>query len=210
MHTRPGGTYHMPRSLGSRPGPRIVKSVFRTGHALPWRWVPRRLNGHRSNNWGGEIGRDLRRGGLLRYPLSSASSPRDKELQYVPVCARAPRLHGVRWEAAPVVPQRPLWIVQHKTAQSIQREVYEMPSSRRVELENSQRCRIAELSANHGTSAWSPLSGTNETTRPGFILTVAVWLAAKQRKVRIQNRHRNALPLLQSVSPRAETMREIT
>ena len=25
-------------------------------------------------------------------------------------------------------------------------EVYEMPSSRRVELENSQRCRIAELS----------------------------------------------------------------
>ena len=89
-------------------------------------------------------------------------------------------------------------------------EVYEMPSSRRVELENSQRCRIAELSANHGTSAWSPLSGTNETTRPGFILTVAVLLAAKQRKVRIQNRHRNALPLLKSVSPRAETMREIT
>ena len=51
MHTRPRGTYHMPRSLGSRPGPRIVKLVLDM------------LNRHRSNSWGGEIGRELRRGG---------------------------------------------------------------------------------------------------------------------------------------------------
>ncbi len=149
MHTRPRGTYHMPRSLGLRPGPRIVKLVV---VGSPSQSPSQQLLGRRNS-----LRFETRR--LLWYPFASASSQGTttySEYLWALTLLACTAYAGKRLRSSRS-DHHGSYCTEPRDEST--NEVYEMPSSRRVELENSQRCKTAELSANHGTSAWSARLG---------------------------------------------------